>query len=107
MTSYILATVSLMAVLLSVVVRNTNSKLEEYVAVFFAAIFGFYISFFFLSDYFTGNGIDESVFYHLRYGLSGAGYTAYVELILLFCIAISAYLIVLVYGRQGDLGHRR
>ncbi|MFZ5569092.1 MAG: sulfatase-like hydrolase/transferase [Thermodesulfobacteriota bacterium] len=30
-----------------------------------------------VSDYFTGNGIDESVWYHLRYGLAGAGFGEY------------------------------
>ncbi len=30
--------------------------------------------FFLIADYFSGNGIDESVYYHLNYGLQGAGY---------------------------------
>lgn len=35
-----------------------------------------------VSDYFTSNGIDESVLFHLQYGLSGAGYGEYTNVIL-------------------------
>ncbi|MBI4808472.1 MAG: sulfatase-like hydrolase/transferase [Nitrosomonadales bacterium] len=32
---------------------------------------------YFVSDYFTAEGINEAVIYHLRYGLSGAGFSEY------------------------------
>ena len=34
---------------------------------------GFYI----VSDYFTGEGINDAVIYHLRYGLDGSGFGDY------------------------------
>lgn len=34
------------------------------------------------ADYFTGKGVDESVIYHVFYGLDGAGFGAYSQLIL-------------------------
>ncbi len=34
-----------------------------------------------ISNYFTGDGIDKSVIYHVRYGLGGAGFSEYWELI--------------------------
>lgn len=45
--------------------------------------------FYFASDYFTGAGIDESVIYHLRYGLTGAGFREYQGL-----IAVSSALVI-------------
>lgn len=44
--------------------------------------------FFIVSDYFTGNGIDESVVYHLRYGLRGAGYREYIGISILASASI-------------------
>lgn len=35
---------------------------------------------YFVADYFTGEGINEAVIYHLRYGLSGAGFAEYAAL---------------------------
>lgn len=47
--------------------------------------------FYFGSSRFTGAGIDESIMYHVKYGLSGAGYTEYIGLIfmIIFLILIS------------------
>ena len=45
-----------------------------------------YSAFFLVSDYFTNNGVDDSVFYHLQYGLSGAGYEEYWHLILITAV---------------------
>ncbi|MFC1592238.1 sulfatase-like hydrolase/transferase [Thermodesulfobacteriota bacterium] len=39
------------------------------------------LTFFGVSDYFTGNGIDDAVMYHLQYGLAGAGFLEYFDLI--------------------------
>lgn len=36
---------------------------------------------FYGADYFTGNGIDESVIFHLRVGLGGSGFSEYLGLI--------------------------
>ncbi|MBE9535873.1 MAG: sulfatase-like hydrolase/transferase [Proteobacteria bacterium] len=49
-------------------------------------------AFFIVSNYFTGKGIDESVIYHLRYGLSGAGFGEY-----LLIIIISLVFLVLAF----------
>lgn len=49
--------------------------------------------FYFVADYFTGKGVDESVIYHLSYGLEGAGFGEYKVL-----IAASIVLIVLSIG---------
>ena len=41
-----------------------------------------------LADYFTGNGIDESVAYHLEYGLEGAGFGEYAMLMLVSLVFV-------------------
>ena len=38
-------------------------------------------SLYLLADYFTGNGIDEAVLYHVFYGMKGAGYSEYLPII--------------------------
>ncbi len=49
-----------------------------------------------IANHFTANGINESVIYHLRYGLKGAGFSEYKDLIL------TAF-IVLLTGLAGLL----
>ena len=41
-----------------------------------------------ISDYFTGNGIDQSIIFHLKYGLHGAGFSEYSELIIKYAVVI-------------------
>ena len=96
-----------MAIFGSVILRNSTNKVDEYIDVFFTVVFGFYISFFFVSDYFTGNGIDESVYYHLRYGLIGASFTEYIELILFFSLAILAFFTILGFLTYNNFVRRR
>lgn len=49
-----------------------------------------------VSDYFTANGIDESVIYHLRVGLEGAGFKAYAGIILATALVLTAWLVIYV-----------
>lgn len=53
-----------------------------------------YSAFFLVSDYFTSNGIDDSVFYHIQYGLAGSGFKEYWLLILITSIFIILSIIV-------------
>lgn len=52
-----------------------------------AAVSMFLFVLYFVADYFTGDGINEAVIYHLRYGLSGAGFSEYAALGLLALLA--------------------
>lgn len=50
--------------------------------------FGVFVSivfytFYYVANYFTGNGITCGVVYHIKYGLSGAGFAEYLDLILI------------------------
>ncbi|WP_299976308.1 sulfatase-like hydrolase/transferase [uncultured Pseudoteredinibacter sp.] len=77
--SYLLL-IALLAFLLSV-----YSLRYSVVSKFFKRLVVFFYSLWFVlfvthvsSDYFTGEGINDAVVYHLRYGLGGAGYWEYV-----------------------------
>jgi phosphoglycerol transferase len=50
-----------------------------------------------ISDYFTGNGIDESVLFYLKYGLTGAGFLEYIDIIAQTAAAIILVSILLVW----------
>ncbi|WP_163336844.1 sulfatase-like hydrolase/transferase [Desulfopila sp. IMCC35008] len=56
---------------------------------FFISSFILYIILYFVSNFFTGKGIDESVIYHIVFGLNGAGFTEYIYLIFLTALAVS------------------
>jgi phosphoglycerol transferase len=40
-------------------------------------VFAFFTIFYFVSDYFTGEGINDAVWFQISYGFSGAGFTEY------------------------------
>lgn len=58
----------------------------------------FLLEFWFVANYFTGNGIDHAVLFHLRYGLDGAGLSEYLgiissSMVLLLLAVIAGYLV--------------
>jgi len=53
-----------------------------------------------VSDYFTGNGIDESVIYHLQYGLDGAGFKEYSNLMLAVTAVIFCLVPLIFYANK-------
>jgi len=67
----------------------------SYSILFFIFLFanGFYI----VSNYFTGKGVDQSVIYHLKYGLKGSGYTEYHPLIIGVLIFIIFSIILSIF----------
>lgn len=52
---------------------------------------------FFVSYYFTGEGVNDAVLYHLNYGLAGASFLEYWKVILLTIIAIVIMFLLLHY----------
>ncbi|NLY16466.1 MAG: sulfatase-like hydrolase/transferase [Gammaproteobacteria bacterium] len=50
--------------------------------------------FYLVADFFTADGIDESVIYHLRVGLGGAGFKEYAGIILATSAALVAWLLI-------------
>jgi len=51
-----------------------------------------------ISDYFTGNGIDESVIYHITFGLKGADFSGFTRLYILISAVCVFTFILLLYA---------
>ena len=49
----------------------------------------------YVADYFTAEGVNEAVIYHLRYGLAGAGFGEYAGLIVAALAAVALSVAVL------------
>lgn len=76
-------------------IKTNASKINKVifsVLVFTSIIF--YL-FYFISNYFTGRGIDMSIVYHIKYGLVGAGFLEYWKLIV---ISIVLFILGLIFS---------
>ena len=67
---------------------------------------------FLVADYFTGNGFNDAVIFHLQYGLKGAGFVEYQWLLVLSfagCIAamITPYLILRIFSSKNNVRVKR
>ncbi|SDP58420.1 sulfatase-like hydrolase/transferase [Desulforhopalus singaporensis] len=51
----------------------------------------------FIANYFTGNGIDYSTIFHLKYGIDGAGFKDYLSLITVSLLALITSLTLITY----------
>lgn len=74
--------VSILVAAIGVAVLRASSARSRgrIVAALVCLVLGVLSSLYVGADYFTGKGIDESVLFHLEYGLSGAGFEAYSRL---------------------------
>jgi len=111
---FLLSTLFLLAGLILYI--NNVKKRHYVVKLFFSfGVFVFIILsiFFFISDSFTGKGVDESVLYHLQYGLQGAGFGEYPHLIIggilgvCFSIALSIIIYKLPKGEKVAAGSKK
>lgn len=85
---------SILTMLFSVFLLRSKIN-SHFLAISFAFFFFvlFFVSgFYYVADYFSGNGIDESVFFHLTMDMGGAGFKEFSSIILLtilYLVAIS------------------
>lgn len=93
--SYAMMVLSIAMMALSYVAarRNGGGRVLRWVVAVAVMLVLLLAVFFLAADYFTGKGIDESVLYHMGYGLSGAGFGEYKAL-----IAASATCVLLSFG---------
>lgn len=97
------------AVAMSLSSRRRRSPAHAAVAVGFTLVSALSACFL-AADHFTGRGIDESVLYHVEYGLEGAGFSEYTSLTigvlalaaLGIGVAIAFYLFAHRFGRAGS-----
>jgi phosphoglycerol transferase len=70
----------------------------------FTGLFGLLLIAFLVSDYFTNKGIDESVVFHISYGLGGAGFSEFAWLIGVGLVLMSLTLVIplLIWRRNRN-----
>lgn len=102
MTWLLTLTASLVLALL-LLRRYRHSTLLRLSSAFFICLFVVLSAMYIAADYFTGNGIDNSVTYHVGYGLSGAGFSEYTGIIT-FCIALVLMALLLARWSYRQLG---
>lgn len=76
------------------------SRISKVNRFWFCLLFLFLLSmnlFFYLVNYFTGSGINSAAIYHLKYGLAGADYFEYWQLILISSVYIIVGIIFSVW----------
>ena len=71
-------------------IRSRQSALGGALLVFFYLIIS---AFYVVSDYFTGEGINDAVIFHLRYGLDGSGFGDYY---LIIAIGVGLFIVSLM-----------
>lgn len=89
--------------------RSRGGKVLSVLFGFAALIYVLLTASWLVSDSFTADGINEAVVYHLRYGLGGAGFSAYSGLIfaaLGFC-ALGAVLVAWLARRAASVEKAR
>lgn len=97
MSYKILLSISMIFALLSFLsLTQSGSRYQRVLVALAAGLYASYQLIFILSHEFTGAGIDESVIYHLRYGLQGAGFDEYRELLLLSLATVTALCVLAV-----------
>ena len=110
MANYVLLLTSIIFFLLSIFLY---SKPIKYKFTIFFYFFTYFLSLFLfityaVSDYLSGNGIDNSVIFHLKYGLKGAGFAEYKSLIiivlsLLLLLTILLFIFLIKKNRNGKM----
>ena len=62
--------------------RKQRGSAEKLLTFSLVCMYFLITTLYFVSDYFTGKGFNESVLYHLYYGVQGAGFSEYTGIIL-------------------------
>ena len=78
--------ISVFLLIVGLVVGTRCSKIGKFrivTTLFLFFLFLLFTSILLVADQLTGNGFDESVFFHLAYGIGGAGLWDFLQVILL------------------------
>lgn len=79
------------------IIHRQKSLLTYFLYSLCFIFFIIYSNFYYVSYYFTGVGIDESVIFHLKYGLEGAGFLEYKFLLFSVIFILILSIIFLIY----------
>lgn len=90
MSHIIFTVLSIFSLIAGLYLYKKMNPLKITMGLFFVMVFSSIFLFiaYGVANYFTGNGIDESIIYHLEYGLDGAGFLEYSWLIVTTIIVI-------------------
>jgi phosphoglycerol transferase len=97
MSNYFLLIISFILYVVAVKKYLQNNKLTKHGILFISAVTLLYTCYsicFLASDYFTDEGINDAVVFHVMYGLEGAGYGEYAILILVSIVSVIASFII-------------
>ncbi len=99
MTGQLLSALSLILFAISLYTFSKTSVSKPSRIAFSTGVFTYIILFsaYLVADYFTGKGINDAVIYHIKYGLKGAGFGEYSNVIIASSIAITIALLMVVY----------
>ncbi|GAA6151484.1 sulfatase-like hydrolase/transferase [Pseudoteredinibacter isoporae] len=92
------ASILLFTIALGLTTRFTFKQTTRTVCFLLAILWVILSCTFFVADYFSGNGIDEATVYHMQYGLVGAGFGEYLELIAGSSAGLILILALLIYS---------
>lgn len=80
--------------------HQTRTKRDVIVGALLLFVYMVLSSFYLVADYFTGEGINDAVIFHLRYGLDGSGFgDYYLIMVVAVCLFISSLMASLFYYR--------
>lgn len=71
-------------------IKGRCGKFIAFISVIQPVLISLLIGSWLIADWFTGEGFDDSVFYHLRFGLEGAGVREFIPQIILFILILLA-----------------
>lgn len=109
---FILLSVMLSGLAVMVSGRYASRRMPTALSLFSLVVVVFLSAFYIVADYFTGNGIEESVLYHLQTDMTGAGVKEYYWVIFFVFLALTsvmAFAVMLFFkitffkGRHGFL----
>lgn len=87
--------------------RGVTGSIVVSIVVVVSLVFSLLTSSYLIADWFTGIGFDDSVFYHLRFGIHGAGFSDFNFLIFYFVLAQFFTLAIIVFYLKKYLRSQR
>ncbi len=106
MHSLLYGSLFLFACALWMAYHHSHSKKSTLIGAMIVFIYLFLSAFYIVSDYFTGEGINDAVIFHLRYGLDGSGFgDYYLIMVIAVVLLIVSLMSALAYYRY--IGYKK
>jgi phosphoglycerol transferase len=96
MSQFLVLSSILSVAVASVLLKKSSNNLERVFAPLLVLILGAETVLFLVADWFTGQGVDESVVFHLKFGIQGAGFGDYSALIAWAAVGLLATVVLAI-----------